>query len=332
MRKITYAKAISEAIAEEMERDGSVFLMGEDVANGTFMNSPELQKYVPDRVIDSPLAENLIATFGIGAAMSGMRPVLDFMFADLMTLAFEPIVNVAAKERYMSGGNTKIPVVFKAGHGVGLQIGSVHSQSVESWFMNVPGLKIVVPSTPYDVKGLLKTAIRDDDPVVFLEARMAYYRVKGEVPEEEYTIPFGLARVAREGTDVTIVAWQKSYHDSMAAAEELLIEEGISVEIIDPRTLVPLDKSTIIDSIKKTGRAIIAHEAPKRGGAGGEISAIISEEAAHYLKAPIMRVAGANVPIPFGVTELELVPDKEDIKKAVIEIMKKDIKSHLRTI
>jgi pyruvate dehydrogenase E1 component beta subunit len=190
--------------------------------------------------------------------------------------------------------------------------------------MNVPGLKIAVPSTPYDAKGLLKTAIRDDDPVVFLEARLAYYRVKGEVPEEEYTIPFGQARVAREGTDVTIVAWQKTYHDSLAAAEELFNEEGINVEIIDPRTLVPLDKTTILNSVKKTGRAIIAHEAPKRGGAGGEISAIIAEEAAEYLKAPIRRVAGANIPIPFGITELQLVPDKDAIKKAVVEIMKKN--------
>ncbi|MGG4198487.1 alpha-ketoacid dehydrogenase subunit beta [Peribacillus frigoritolerans] len=328
MRKITYAKAVIEALMEEMAQNEDVIYLGEDMTfGGCLSKMPELQKtYGRERVIDTPISEHGFTNLGLGAAMAGLRPVIELQFADFAALTFDPIVNIAAKERFMSGGRVKTPAVIRTAQGVGIQCGSNHSQIVESWFINVPGIKIAVPSTPYDIKGLMKTAIRDDDPILFLEHRLSYYTVKGEVPEEEYRIPFGQANVARVGTDVTIVAWQKTYHDSMAAAEELASEHGINVEIIDPRTLVPFDKETVLQSIRKTGRAIVAHEAPLRGGPGGEISAIITEKAFDFLKAPVIRVGGENVPIPFGKIEFEIVPDKEKIKKAVLELVKKEIK------
>jgi len=326
MRKLTYAKAVIEALFEEMNRDENVIYIGEDMTfGGCLAKMPELQRtFGRDRVIDTPICEHGFTNLGLGAAMGGLRPIIELQFADFTALTFDPIVNIAAKERFMSGGNVIVPAVIRTAQGVGIQCGSNHSQIVESWFANVPGIKIAVPSTPYDVKGLMKTAIRDDDPVLLLEHRLSYYSVKGEVPEEEYAIPFGQARIGREGTDITIVAWQKAYHDSMSAAQELWTEYGISVEVIDPRTLVPLDKAAIINSVKKTGRAIVAHEAPERFGPGGEISAIITENAFSYLKEPVMRVGGANVPIPFGMVEFEVVVNKEKIKQAVIQIMKPD--------
>jgi acetoin:2,6-dichlorophenolindophenol oxidoreductase subunit beta len=327
MRKLTYAKAVIEALMEEMEQNEDVIYLGEDMTfGGCLSKMPELQKtFGPERVIDTPISEHGFTNLGLGAAMGGLRPVIELQFADFASLVFDPIVNIAAKERFMSGGQVKTPAVIRTAQGVGIQCGSNHSQCIESWFMNVPGIKIAVPSTPYAVKGLMKTAIREDDPVLFIEHRLSYYTVKGEVPKEEYTIPFGKAAIAREGTDVTIVAWQKTYHDSIAAAEELEREHGISVEIIDPRTLIPFDKETVLHSVRKTGRAIVAHEAPLRGGPGGEISAIITEEAFDSLKAPVIRVGGLNVPVPFGKIEFEIVPDKEKIKKAVLNLVLKSV-------
>lgn len=324
MSEKLYYKAIAEAMMEEMQRDSEVIYVGEDVGvfGGALAKAPELyQTFGPNRVIDTPLCENGIVSFCVGAALAGKRPVAELMFADFAALAFDPIVNGAAKQRYLTGGQKSVPLVIRTGQGVGTQCGPQHTQCIEAWFMNTPGLKVAVPSTPYDVKGLLKYAIRNDDPVLFLEARMSYYTLKEEIPEEDYVIPFGEARIAREGTDVTIVAWHKLLHDSMKAAVELE-KEGISVEIIDPRTLVPFDKETVIESIKKTGKLIIAHEAPKRGGAAGEISAIMAEEAFEYLERPIMRVAGDDLILPTGITEFELVPDEKDVIKAVKEMVK----------
>ncbi len=321
MRKITIAQAVNEAQREEMERDSNVFLIGEDVGvmGGVLGQNVGLyEKFGPDRVIDAPICESGYAEFAVGAAMAGKRPIVEMMFADFAVLAVSAIGN-SAKMRYCSGGNLKTPVVFRCPQGAGINAAATHSQCIEGWFMNFPGLKIVMPATPYDFKGLLKTAIRDDDVVLFLEHK-AMYGIKGEVPEEEYTIPLGEAKVVREGKDVTIIALQSMLYEALKAADQLE-KEGISAEIIDPRTLIPLDKKTIGQSVAKTGRVVIAHEGPKRGGAGAEISAVISENFYSSLKAPIMRVGAANCPLPF-VMEEYILPHKEDILDAVHTVMK----------
>lgn len=323
MREITFSQAVLEAQMEEMERDSNVFIIGEDVGKmgSAFGQCAGLYgKFGPDRVIDAPIAESGYANFAVGAAMAGKRPIVEMQFADFIVLAFDAVGNQAPKQRYMSGGELSVPMVVRAPQGAGFGAAAQHSQCIEAWFMNFPGLKIVIPSTPYDAKGLLKTAIRDDDPVLFIEHK-ALCGVKGQVPEEEYTIPLGKAKVVKEGADVTVIAVQSMMYKAVEAASELE-KEGISVEVIDPRSIIPLDKEAIGNSVKKTGRVLITHEAPKRGGVGGEISAVISEEFFGFLKAPVKRVCAANVPLPFGMPEQYCLPNKEDIKKGIKELLK----------
>jgi len=316
MREITIVQAVNEAQIEEMERDPNIFLIGEDVGKmGGALGQEQgfYQKFGPDRVIDAPIAESGYAGFALGAAMAGKRPIVEMQFADFAVLAVDPIGN-GAKQRYCSGGQFNTAMVIRAPQGGGLCAAATHSQCIEGWFMNFPGLKIVMPSNPYDMKGLLKTAIRDNDSVLFLEHK-AMYGIKGEVPEEEYTIPFGQAKVVKEGKDITIIALQAMVYQALEAAAELA-KAGIDVEIIDPRTLIPLDEETIGKSIAKTGKVVIAHEAPKRGGVGGEIAAMISEKFFKDLQSPIIRVGAANCPLPF-MGEQYCLPNKNNIIEAV---------------
>lgn len=323
MRQITYSQAIMEAQLEEMTRDSNVFILGEDVAKmgSAFGQCMGLfDKFGPDRVMNMPIGESSYVAFSVGAAMMGKRPIAEMQFADFISLAFDSVCNQASKQRYMSGGMYSVPLVVRAPHGAGFGAAAQHSQCIEGWFMNIPGLKIVMPTTPYDAKGLLKTAIRDNDPVIFVEHK-ALMGMKGEVPEEEYTIPLGEGKVVREGSDVTIVAIQSMVYQALQAAGELE-KEGINVEIIDPRSIIPLDKGIIKNSVNKTGKALVVHEAPKRGGIGGEICSIIAEECFNSLKAPVTRIGAANIPIPFGMPEQYCLPNKDTIIKAVIEILK----------
>ncbi|MDD4504453.1 MAG: alpha-ketoacid dehydrogenase subunit beta [Clostridiaceae bacterium] len=323
MREITFSQAVMEAQMEEMERDQNVFIIGEDVAKmgSAFGQCAGLyQKFGPSRIFNMPIAESGYVNFAVGAAMAGKRPIAEMQFADFIVMAFDAVGNQGPKQRYMSGGELSVPLTVRAPQGAGFGAAAQHSQCVEGWFMNFPGLKIVMPSNAYDAKGLLKTAIRDNDPVLFIEHK-ALLGMKGEVPEGEYTIPLGQAKVVKEGKDVTIIALQALVYQAMEAAEELA-KEGINVEIVDPRSLIPLDKKTIGQSIKKTGRVVIAHEAPKRGGFGGEISAVISENFFPYLKAPIKRLGAANVPLPFGMPEQYCLPNKNTIVQSVKEILK----------
>jgi len=323
-REITYAEAIREALRQEMRRDERVFLIGEDIGiyGGAFgVTYGLLEEFGEERVRDTPISEQTIAGAAIGAALIGMRPVAEIMFMDFVTLAMEQIVNQAAKLRFMFGGKAKVPMVLRTPAGSGTGAAAQHSQSLEAWFVHVPGLKVVMPSTPYDAKGLLISAIRDDNPVIFVEHKLLY-KTKGPVPEEEYTIPLGVADVKREGSDVTIVATSIMVRRALAAAEKLA-QEGIEAEVIDPRTLKPLDTETIISSVMKTGRALIVHEAPKTCGFGAEVSARITEgEAFFYLDAPVRRLAGMDVPIPYNPKlERGVVPQEEDIIKAVRELV-----------
>jgi pyruvate/2-oxoglutarate/acetoin dehydrogenase E1 component len=324
VRKITYREALREALREEMRRDPTVFLLGEDIGKywgGAFKVTEGLaEEFGEERVRDTPISESAIIGAGVGAAITGMRPVAEIMFGDLTALAMDQIANQAAKIRYMFGGQAKCPLVIRTPFGAGVNIASHHSQSLEAWFMHVPGLYVAVPSTPYDAKGLLKSAIRGNNPVMFCEHKLLY-PIEGEVPEEEYTIPFGLADVKREGEDVTIVATLYMVHKALSAAE-ILQKEGVSVEVVDPRTLTPLDKQTIIDSVKKTGRIVIVSEDCKTAGVSAEIAAIIAEEAIDYLDAPIRRVAEPDTPIPFSPPmEQYVIPDEKAIIKAVKEIV-----------
>jgi pyruvate dehydrogenase E1 component beta subunit len=316
-------QAILEAQTEEMERDPNVFLIGEDVAKlgSAFQQSAGLlEKFGPNRVFNMPVAESGYANFGVGAAMAGKRPIVEMQFADFSIMAFDAIASEGPKQRYMSGGELSVPMTVRAPQGGGVGGGAQHSQCIEAWFMNFPGIKILMPSTPYDAKGLLKTAIRDNDTVLFLEHKQLLW-VKGEVPEGEYTIPMGQAKVVKEGKDVTIIALQAQVYQALDAAQELT-KEGIDVEIIDPRCLIPLDIETIGESVIKTGRVVIVHEAPKRGGFGSEISSVISEKFFQYLKSPIIRVGAANVPLPFGITEQYCIPNKDTIVKSVKDLFK----------
>ena len=324
-RELTYVQALNEALREEMQRDPTVFVMGEDVAiwgnkGGVYgVTSGLAEEFGLERVRDTPISEEAIVGTAVGAAVTGMRPVAEIMYADFMALAMDPLVNQGAKLRYMFGGKARVPVVIRTQEGTGRGIAAQHSQSLESWFVHVPGIKVCVPSTPADAKGLLKTAIRDDNPVMFLEHKMLY-ATKGPVPTGEYTIPFGQADVKRAGTDVTFVGIHTQVLRGLSAAEKLAAE-GISVEVIDPRTLVPLDIETIVNSVKKTGRVVIAHEAVARGGIAGEIAMQIMENAFDYLDAPIVRVAGRNVPIPYNLKlERAAVPQEDDIIAAIKSI------------
>jgi len=324
LREITYRDALREALREEMLRDETVFILGEDVGRywkGAFRVTKGLaEEFGDERVRDTPISESAIVGVAIGAAITGMRPVAEIMFGDLCALAMDQITNQAAKLRYMFGGQTKVPLVIRMPFGAGVNIAAHHSQSLEAWFMHVPGLKIAMPSTPYDAKGLLKTAIRDDNPVMFFEHKLLY-SVKGSVPEEEYTVPFGVADVKREGEDVTIVATLYMIHKSLVAAEELS-KQGISVEVVDPRTLVPLDKEAIVNSVKKTGRIVIVTEDCKTGGVSAEIAALVAEEAIDYLDAPVKRVAEPDTPIPFSPPlEKFVIPDENRIIGAVKEVI-----------
>ena len=301
MREITYVQALNEALREEMKRDERVFVMGEDIGiyGGAYKVTDGLyEEFGEERVRDTAISEAAIAGAAVGAAMTGMRPVAEIMYIDFSTLAMDQIINLGAKNRYMFGGKTKVPMVMRTQGGTGRGIAAHHSQSLEAWYVHAPGLYVIMPSTPYDAKGLLKSAIRDDNPIMFIEHKMLY-RTKGEVPEEEYTIPIGVGDVKREGTDVTLVAYSRMVLLALEAAEELS-KEGISIEVIDPRTLKPLDIGLIVDSVKKTGRAIVVSEACKTGGVAGEISAQIMENAFDYLDAQIVRLAAADVPVPMS--------------------------------
>lgn len=320
MRQVSYRDALREALVEEMRRDKTIFLLGEDIGRdweGAFKVTRGLAKeFGDDRVRDTPISESAIVGAAVGAAITGMRPIAEIMFGDLTTLAMDQIANQAAKIRYMFGGQAKVPLVIRAPFGGGVNIAAHHSQSLEAWFMHVPGLLVAVPSTPRDAKGLLKTAIRGDSPVMFCEHKLLY-PLEGSVPEEEYTVPFGVADVKRKGTDVTIVATMFMVHKSLEAAKTLE-SEGISVEVVDPRTLIPLDKAAIIDSVKKTGRLVVVSEDCKTGGVTAEIAAVVAEYAIDYLDAPIRRVAELDTPIPFSPPlEAHVLPDENDIIDAV---------------
>ena len=320
MKEVTIRDALREALREEMQRDESVFLLGEDIGRywgGAFGVTKGLaEEFGDERVRDAPISENAIIGVAVGAAITGMRPVAEIMFGDLTALAVDQICNQAAKIRYMFGGQVSVPCVIRTPFGAGVNIASHHSQSLEAWFMHTPGLYVTVPSTPYDAKGLLKTAIRGSDPVFFVEHKLLY-PIKGTIPDEDYTVPFGVADVKREGKDVTIVASLYMVHKALAAAEQLN-KEGVSVEVIDPRTLVPLDKTTIVKSVRKTGRLVVVSEDCKTAGVSAEIAAIVAEEALDYLDAPIKRVAEPDTPIPFSPSmEQFVIPSENSIVQAV---------------
>jgi pyruvate/2-oxoglutarate/acetoin dehydrogenase E1 component len=312
-RQITFGEAINEALAEELRRDPNVFIIGEDVAEAGTPFKVLLglvDEFGPERVIDSPISEAGITGLAVGAAMTGMRPIVDIMFGDFIPLTMEQMVNQAAKVHYMSGGKLKVPLVMRTTLGATRRSAAQHSQSLHVFFSHVPGLKVVVPSTPYDAKGLLKTAIRDENPVAFFEDKLMY-QLKGPVPEEEYTIPFGVADVKRSGSDITIVATSSMVQVALRAAE-LLDEIGISAEVIDPRTMFPLDKQTLIDSAKKTSRAIVVDEGYQRYGVTAEIASVIADGAFYYLDAPVKRMGAMDVPVPFSPALEDLTVPTED--------------------
>ncbi|ABY93304.1 Transketolase, central region [Thermoanaerobacter sp. X514] len=319
---MTYAEALREAILNEMRRDPAVFLLGEDIGRfgGTFgVTRGLIDEFGEDRVRDTPISETAITGVSIGAAATGMRPVAELMFMDFVTVAMDQLVNQAAKMRYMFGGKITIPMVLRMPAGAGIQAAAQHSQSLEAWFTHVPGLKVVYPSTPKDALGLMISAIRDDNPVVFVEHKVLY-SMKGDVPDINEPIPLGVADIKREGSDVTVVATGLMVHKALKAAE-ILSKEGIEVEVIDPRTLFPLDKEKIFNSLKKTHKIVIVTEEVKRGSWGGELAALIAEEMFDYLDAQIVRIGALNTPIPFTtVLENAVIPNEEDIIKAVKSI------------
>jgi len=300
-RELTLGEAVREALAEEMRRDPRVFICGEDIAEaGTVYKvlSGLVEEFGTERVLDTPISEAGFTGMAVGAAMTGMRPVVDIMFGDFSTLVMDQMVNQAAKIHYMSGGKWKVPMVMRATLGATRRSAAQHSQSLHAWFCHIPGLKVVLPSTPYDAKGLMKTAIRDDNPVVFFEDKMMY-KMKGQVPPDDYTIPFGVADIKRPGTDITIVATSSMVQVALGAAK-LLEEAGISAEVIDPRTVWPLDEQTLVESVKKTSRAIVVDEGYGRYGVTAEIASVIAEGAFFNLEAPVKRMGAMHVPIPFS--------------------------------
>jgi len=322
-REIMYREALNEALVEEMDRDNKVFIMGEGIAErgGSYkVTVGLLEKFGAERVFDTPISENGFTGAGVGAALTGMRPVVEILFVDFSMLILDQIINQAAKFRFMSGNTARVPLVVRTQGGVGNGLAAQHSQSLEAVFYHIPGLRLVMPSTPYDAKGLLKAAIRCDDPVIFIEHKLLYMN-KGEVPDEEYIIPLGEADIKKEGTDLTIVAWSGMIPKVMEATE-ILSKEGISVEVVDPRTLVPLDKETIIKSVKKTEHVLIVQEAVRRGGVGSDISSIIQEEAFDYLDAPVTILGGLNTPCPFNLNlEKVIIPQVDDIVTAAKEVL-----------
>jgi pyruvate dehydrogenase E1 component beta subunit len=323
MRAIKFREALREAMSEEMRRDERVFLMGEEVAqyDGAYkVSQGMLMEFGPKRIIDTPIAELGFAGIGVGAAMNGLRPVIEFMTFNFSLVAIDQVINSAAKMMSMSGGQISVPIVFRGATGSAGQLSSQHSQAFESWYANCPGLKVIVPSNPYDAKGLLKSAIRDEDPVIFMESEQMYGE-SGEVPEEEYLIPIGVADIKRKGKDVTIVSFGKIIKTAYAAAEELE-KEGISAEIIDLRTVRPIDYNTIIESVKKTNRMIVVEESWPLGNIAAELAFKIQREAFDYLDAPVLRVTGRDVPLPYAPTLIEAyLPNKERVIKAVKSVM-----------
>jgi acetoin:2,6-dichlorophenolindophenol oxidoreductase subunit beta len=326
MPELTYREAVRDAMSEAMRRDDDVFIMGEDIAEmGGSMGVTQgmLEEFGPERVRNTPISEMAIVGAGVGAAMSGMRPIVEIMYQDFTTLAMEQLVSQAAKHRYMSGGQVKVPLTVRTQGGAGWSPGAQHAQQLEAWFVHVPGLKVVFPSTPVDARGLLWQAIYDDNPVMFFEHR-TLYGIKGEVPDDIDGIELGKARVHREGDDVTVVATGRLVHEALGAAAEA-DEEGISVEVVDPRTLLPLDEETIVESVKKTTRCVVAHEAVVRMGFGAEVTAVVQEKAFDYLDAPIERVGAKFVPIPFApVMEEFVVPHKADVLAAIKRTVERD--------
>lgn len=323
MRQLTYAEAIREAIRNEMRRDPRVFILGEDVGKfgGCFgVTQGLIDEFGEELVRDTPISEEAIAGVAVGAAATGMRPIAEIMFMDFVTVAMDQLVNQAAKMRYMFGGKISMPMVVRLPEGGGLQAAAQHSQCLEAWLTHVPGIKVVYPSTPKDALGLLISSIRDDNPVAFIEHKLLY-NLKGEVPDENEPIPLGVADVKRPGRDVTIVATGLMVHKALNAANELA-KEGIEAEIVDPRTLFPLDKETIFNSIKKTHKVVIVTEEVKRGGWGGELAALIAEEIFDYLDAQIVRIGSLNVPMPFTtVLENYVIPNEIDIINGVKSIL-----------
>jgi len=300
-RELTLSQAVNEALAEELRRDELVYLIGEDVAEAGHpfkVLAGLVDEFGPERVIDSPISEAGITGIALGAAMTGMRPVVDIMFGDFLTLILDQLANQAAKVHYMSGGHWKVPMVMRTTLGATRRSAAQHSQSLHAWFSHVPGLKVVLPSTPYDAKGLLKTAIRDDNPVVFFEDKMMY-KLKGPVPEAEYTIPFGQADIKREGTDITFIATSSMVQVALGAAV-MLEEVGISAEVVDPRTTWPLDEDTLVESVRKTSRAVVLDEGYARYGTTAELAAVVMERAFYDLDKPVRRLAARHVPIPFS--------------------------------
>jgi len=316
-RELTFSEAIREALAEEMRRDARVFIVGEDVAEaGTPFKvlSGLVEEFGKERVMDTPISEPGFAGIGVGAAMTGLRPVVDIMFGDFLTLTMDQIVNQASKVHYMSGGKLNVPIVFRTTLGATRRSAAQHSQSLQAWVSHVPGLKVAIPSTPYDAKGLLKTAIRDENPVVFFEDKMMY-KLKGPVPEAEYLIPFGLADIKRTGTDITLVATSSMVQVALAAAGKLE-GIGVSAEVIDPRTTSPLDKKTLIDSARKTSRAVVIDEGYQSYGVTAEIAAVIADGAFYYLDAPVRRMGAMDVPIPFSPALEDLTVPTPDLVAA----------------
>ena len=317
-RELTLAQAVREALAEEMRRDSRVFILGEDIAEAGHpfkVLTGLVEEFGPERVLDTPISEAGFTGVAVGAAMTGLRPVVDIMFGDFVTLIMDQIVNQAAKVHYMSGGKWRVPMVLRTTLGATRRSAAQHSQSLHAWFCHIPGLKVVLPSTPYDAKGLLKTAIRDENPVAFFEDKMMY-RLKGPVPEEEYTIPLGAADIKREGTDITIVATSSMVQVALGAAK-LLEEAAISAEVVDPRTLWPLDEKTLINSARKTSRVIVMDEGYGRYGVAAEIASVISEGAFFDLEAPVKRLGAMHVPIPFSPPlEDATVPTEQSVFEA----------------
>ncbi|MCP4263472.1 MAG: alpha-ketoacid dehydrogenase subunit beta [Planctomycetes bacterium] len=323
MRELMVREALNEALCEELTQDERVFIMGEGIAQrgGSYkVTVGLLDKFGPKRIIDTPISEASFVGMGVGAAITGMRPVVEILFIDFTSLVIDQIVNQAAKYRFMSGGKGRVPMVLRTQGGSGNGLAAQHSQSLEAWYYHTPGLKVVMPSTPYDAKGLLKSAIRDEDPVVFIEHKLLYMD-KGPVPDADYTIELGVGDIKRPGNDVTLLAWSGMVKRTLAAAEELAAA-GIDAEVIDPRSLVPLDKEMILSSLRKTEHLVIIQEAIRRGGVASDIASFVQEEAFDYLDAPIKILAGKNTPIPFNVNlEKACVPGQEDIVRAVREIL-----------
>jgi len=323
-RVLMYREALNEALREEMRRDETVFVMGEGVAGrgGSFkVTVGLLDEFGDKRIFDTPIAEASFTGAGVGAAITGMRPVVEILFVDFTLLILDQLVNQAAKYKFMTGGKGHVPMVLRTQGGSGNGLAAQHSQNLEALFYHIPGLKLVMPSTPYDAKGLLKSSIRDNDPVIFIEHKLLYM-TKGEVPAEEYTIELGKGEIKREGKDITVVAWSNMVNHALSAAEKLALEEGIDAEVVDLRTLVPLDMNIVFESVRKTGRLLIVQEAARRGGVGSDIASYVHESVFESLSRPVNILAGRNTPIPYNINlEKACIPQETDIVKTIREML-----------